>query len=708
LTYIGEIIVNGNPILSRAPGDESRARSKRKNDDHKWTIASEMRQPAPVPQTQEASGVRYDPGTGASTRPARQGTRDKLQELGPDKFSQWILDQKRLLITDTTFRDAHQSLLATRMRTYDMLKVAPVYAAQHAALFSLEMWGGATFDSAMRFLKESPWDRLADLRAQIPNILFQMLLRAANAVGYTNYPDNVVRAFVTESAQAGIDLFRIFDALNWVPNLRPAMEAVLQAGKLCEGAICYTGDILDANRPKYDLKYYVSLAKELEKLGAHILAIKDMAGLCKPYAAKQLVRALKQEVGIPIHFHTHDCAGGQMAAILMASEEKVDIADAAMAPLSGLTSQPNLNSLVEALRFTHRDTGLSYEALQATAEYWEAVRRYYLPFESGQQGSSADVYRYEMPGGQYTNLHQQAQALGLESRWPEVCRMYAEVNRMFGDIIKVTPTSKVVGDMALFMVANNLTPEEVVGGKRELAFPESVVEFFEGRLGQPPGGFPKELQKRVLRGRKPSRGRPGANLPPADFDASRVELEKETRRTPNDQELLSYLLYPRVFPEFAEHQKTYSDTSVLPTPVFFYGMEPGEEVSVDIEQGKTLIIKFLTVGDPHPDGKRLVFFELNGQPREVLVEDRSLGGAAKARPKAEPSNPHHVAAPMPGLVVSIAAAPGEKVAAGQKLCVLEAMKMETTLYAEKSGKIAELLVQPGTQVEAGDLLMRLE
>jgi pyruvate carboxylase len=704
LTYIGEVIVNGNPVL----GDLSRARGKRNDDERGWKLSAEMRQPAPVPQIQEACGVSNAPSTGPLTHAVRQGTRDKLQELGPEKFSQWILDQKRLLLTDTTFRDGHQSLLATRMRTYDMLKIAPAYAARHAALFSLEMWGGATFDASMRFLKESPWDRLADLRSQIQNILFQMLLRAANAVGYTNYPDNVVRAFVKESAQAGIDLFRIFDALNWVPNLRPAMEAVCEAGKLCEAAICYTGDILDPNRPKYDLKYYVSLARELEKLGAHILAIKDMAGLCKPFAAKQLVRELKQEVSIPIHFHTHDCAGGQIAAILAASEEKVDIADAAMAPLSGLTSQPNLNSLVEALRFTSRDTGLSYDALQATADYWEAVRRYYRPFESGQQASSADVYRHEMPGGQYTNLHQQAQALGLESRWPEVCRMYAEVNRMFGDIIKVTPTSKVVGDMALFMVANNLTAEEVVHGERELAFPESVVEFFEGRLGQPPGGFPRELQKRVLRGRKPSRARPGASLPPADFESAKAQLQKEIHRAPSDQEVLSYLLYPRVFPEFAAHQNKYSDTSVLPTPVFFYGMEPGEEVSVDIEQGKTLIIKFLTVGDPHPDGKRLVFFELNGQPREVLVEDRALSGQTPAHPKAEPGNPRHVAAPMPGLVVSITAAPGEKVAAGQKLCVLEAMKMETTLYAEKPGKIAELLVQPSTQVEAGDLLMRLE
>jgi pyruvate carboxylase len=616
--------------------------------------------------------------------------------------------QQRLLLTDTTFRDAHQSLLATRMRTYDMLQIAPVYARRHAGLFSLEMWGGATFDTALRFLKESPWDRLAELRERIPNTLFQMLLRAANAVGYTNYPDNVVKLFVKESALAGIDLFRIFDALNWLPNLRLAIDAVRHTGMLCEAALCYTGDILDPGRTKYSLKYYVDLAKQLEKAGANLLAIKDMAGLCKPYAARLLVRTLKQEIGIPIHFHTHDAAGGQIASLLEAAWEGVDIVDAAMAPLAGMTSQPSLNSLVEVLRFTERDTGLAYELLQATADYWEAVRRYYQPFESGQLAASADVYRHEMPGGQYTNLHRQAQALGLEKQWPEVCRMYAEVNRLFGDIIKVTPTSKVVGDMALFMVGNNLTPTEVLEGKRDLAFPESVVEFFEGRLGQPQGGFPKALQKRVLRGRKPLRGRPGASLPPADFAATRRQLEEQLQRPVSDREIVTHLLYPRVFPDFATHQQKYSDTSLIPTPVFFHGMEPGEEISIDIEKGKTLIIKFLTVGDPHPDGNRLVFFELNGQPREVLVQDRSLTAEGKVHPKAEPNNPLQVGAPMPGLVASVTVVAGEQVAVGQKLFTLEAMKMETTGYAERAGRVAEVLVKPGTQVEAGDLLLRFE
>jgi pyruvate carboxylase len=594
------------------------------------------------------------------------------------------------------------------MRTYDMLQIAPFYAQRLAGLFSLEMWGGATFDTAMRFLRECPWQRLADLREKIPNILFQMLLRAANAVGYTNYPGNVVRAFVKESAQAGIDLFRIFDSLNWPPNWEVAVQAVREAGMLCELAICYTGDILNPNRPKYNLAYYVELAKQAEKLGANLLAIKDMAGLCKPAAAGLLIGTLKQEVGIPIHFHTHDSAGVQAAAILQAAEAGVDIADAAMAPLSGGTSQVNLNSLVESLRFTPRDTGLEFEPLQAAADYWEGVRRHYGPFESPLPGSSAEVYLHEMPGGQATNLYQQAQSMGLAGRWHGICRTYADVNRMFGDIVKVTPSSKVVGDMALFMVANNLKPNDVLEGDRQLAFPDSVVEFFEGRLGQPPGGFPVTLQKRVLGPkRQPITGRPSASLPDVDFDATRQRLEKQLQRPLDQRDLLSALLYPRVFVEFAEHQQKYSDLSVLPTNVFFYGMAPGEEISVEIEKGKVLIIKFLTVGEAH-EGKRQVFFELNGQPREVLVVDRSLAAEVREHPKAEPGNPRHVGAPMPGLIVSVTVAPGEQVARGQKLFTLEAMKMETTVYAEQAGKVAEVLVRPGTQVEAADLLLRFE
>jgi pyruvate carboxylase len=689
LTYLAEIIVNGHPEIAgkrRPTSPQSLAAAPRFDSDALDSHRAGLLSPATPPH----------------------GSRTVFQELGPERFAKWVNDQKPLLITDTTFRDAHQSLLATRMRTYDMLQIAPEYASRHANLFSLEMWGGATFDTSMRFLKESPWDRLTQLRERVPNILFQMLLRAANTVGYTNYPDNVVKAFVKESASAGIDLFRIFDACNWLPNLRLAIDAVRNNDMLAEAAICYTGDILNPARSKYSLKYYVDLAKELEKLGANLLAIKDMAGLCKPAAARLLVKTLKKEIGIPIHFHTHDSAGGQLASLLYATEEGVDIVDAAMAPFSGMTSQPSLNALVEAVRFTPRDPQLSFDDLQNTANYWETVRRFYAAFENGQLAASAEVYRHEMPGGQYTNLFEQARALGLEKRWHEVCSVYADVNQLFGDIIKVTPTSKVVGDMALFMVSNNLTPKDILEGTRELAFPESVIEFFEGRLGQPPGGFPKALQKRVLRDRKPMRGRPGASLPPADFAAAGQLLQRQLHRQVNEREVITYLLYPRVFPEFAAHQRKYSDTSVFPTTVFFDGLTPGEEVSVDIEQGKTLIIRFLTLGDPHPDGQRTVFFELNGQPREVVVADKSLAGEVRKRAKAEPGNPLHVAAPMPGLVVTVVVSVGERVAKGQKLCTMEAMKMETTVYAEQAGKVAEILASPGTQVEGGDLIMRLE
>ncbi len=685
LSYIADIIVNGHP--------EAAVRLVAQSSRRKLI----PREPAPLPPLPIEPAGTFPPGS-----------RDKLKELGPEKFVAWIRAQKPLLLTDTTFRDAHQSLLATRMRTYDMLRVAPVYARRHADLFSLEMWGGATFDTAMRFLKEDPWRRLAEMRRLTPNILFQMLLRANNAVGYANYPDNLVRAFIREAAAAGIDVFRIFDALNWLPNMKLAVETVRECGKLAEAAICYTGDLLDKKRDKYSLKYYVDLAKELENLGANLLGIKDMAGLCKPYAAQQLVRALKQEIGIPIHFHTHDSAGGQLASLLLAAEEDVDIVDAAMGPLSGMTSQVNLNTLVECLRFSKRDTGMDFDTLQQTADYWHAVRRFYLPFESGQLAPSAEVYLHEMPGGQYTNLFQQAQALGLEGRWRECCRAYAEVNRMFGDIVKVTPTSKVVGDMALFMVANHLTPEDVLHGPRELAFPESVVEFFEGKMGQPAGGFPKELQKRVLKDRKPMKGRPGAQLPPADIEGTRAKLSAESKHEVEEREAVTYLLYPRVTADFQAHLARYSDVSVLPTPVFFYGMDPGDEISVDIEEGKTLIIKFLTVGDPHLDGRRLVFFELNGQPREVLVVDKSLTANVRSHPKAVPNDPRHVGAPMPGLVVRVDAVPGEQVRQGQKLVTMEAMKMETTVYADRAATVAEVLVRPGTQIEAGDLMLRYE
>jgi pyruvate carboxylase len=676
LTYLGDIAVNGHPLVKGLP-------------------KATRRVPAPVPACDES----------AAPPP---GTRDQLRKLGPQKFAEWILAQKRLLITDTTFRDAHQSLLATRFRTHDLLAIADVYARHASGLFSLEMWGGATFDTALRFLKEDPWRRLADLREKIPNILFQMLFRASNAVGYASYPDNVVREFCKEAADAGMDVFRIFDSLNWVPNMRVAMEAVLASGGICEPAICYTGDILNPQRTKYDLKYYVELAKELEKLGAHILAIKDMAGLCKPYAAQLLVRTLKQEIGIPIHFHTHDTAGIQAGSILEAAEERLDIADGATAAMSGGTSQPNLNAVVEALRFTERDTGLDGQKLGAISDYWQAVREFYLPFDSNLLPATADLYSHEMPGGQYTNLYQQARALGLADRWQEVCRAYAEANQLLGDIVKVTPSSKAVGDLALFMVAGGLNADAITKGDRDLAFPESVIDLLSGMMGQPPGGWPAGLQKRILRGRTPISGRAGEGLPPANFDEALDKVRSLIGREPTRRDALSYLLYPKVYQEYAEHVRNHSDTSVLPTPVFFYGQEPGEEIAVDIEEGKTLIIKFLTISEPHADGTRTVFFELNGQPRDVSVLDRSLEPSAARSVKADTANPKHVGAAMPGMVVTVAVKAGDKVTKGQKLFTVEAMKMESTINSDIAGRIAEVLVKAGSRVESGDLLLRLE
>lgn len=676
LTYIGETIVNGNPLVKDRP-------------------KAARRDPAPLPEI--PAGLELP-----------KGTRDKFLELGAADFSKWIKDQKRLMLTDTTFRDAHQSLHATRFRTYDLLNIAETYSYLCPNLFSLEMWGGATFDTSMRFLKESPWQRLADIREKVPNILTQMLLRASNAVGYTNYPDNVVVAFVKEAAQTGMDVFRVFDALNWTPNMKLAMEAVIDTGMICEASICYTGDILDPKRTKYDLKYYVNLAKELEKMGAHILAIKDMAGLCKPDAAALLVRTLKQEVDLPIHFHTHDTAGIQAAAIFNAAKEDLDIADGAMAPMSGGTSQPNLNTVVGALQFSDRNPELNSDALDDIATYWRAVREFYAPFESAVLPATSDLYKHEMPGGQYTNLFEQARALGLSDRWAEVCDIYADVNQLFGDIVKVTPTSKSVGDMALFMVANDLTAVDIMDKSRELAFPASVIDLIGGMMGQPPGGFPEEIKKIVLKDKEGLTDRPGASLPPADWDQGKKEVAGLLGRDPSNAEVVSYLLYPKVFSDFAKDQQKYSDLSPLPTPVFFFGQEPGEEFAVEIEKGKTLIIKFLTVSEPHSDGTRTVFFELNGQPRDVTIVDNSLEGDSLAALKADPTNVKHVGASMPGMIVSIAVNPGDTVKKGQKLFSLEAMKMESTINAETDGTVAQVHIKPGNQVQTGDLVVTFE
>jgi pyruvate carboxylase len=675
LGFIADVLVNGNPEVEGRPAPQH-VRSPR------------------IPQVEART-----------TEP--EGTRDRLRALGPAGFSAWMREQERLLVTDTTFRDAHQSLLATRFRTYDLLGAAPFYARHLHGLLSLECWGGATFDVAMRFLKEDPWDRLAQIRERVPNILLQMLLRSSNAVGYTNYPDNVVRYFVAQAADAGVDLFRVFDSLNWVDNMRVAMDAVLESGMLLEAAICYTGDLTDPTRTKYDLGYYVRMARELEAAGAHILGIKDMAGLCKPTAARILVRALREEVGIPVHFHTHDTSGIAAASVLAAAEAGVDAVDAASDPMSGLTSQPNLGSIVEALRDGPRDTGLPREHLVQAAGYWEAVRTAYGAFESDMRAGAAEVYEHEMPGGQYTNLRQQARALGIESRWREVAAAYADVNRMFGDIVKVTPTSKVVGDLAVFMVTNDLRPGEILDPARDIAFPDSVVEFMHGDLGQPYGGFPEALQRKVLKGREPLRVRPGEALPPADLAGAREEAEKTVRRRISDRELASYLLYPKVFLDFAEHQRRHGDVSGLPTPVFFHGLARDDELFVDIERGKTLVIRYLARGEADEEGRRTIFFELNGQPREVKVTDRSLAVTVEARRMADEGDPAHVGAPMPGLVTAVSVRAGDRVARGDRLVSIEAMKMETGVFAERDAEVVEVLVAAGTAVETKQLLLVL-
>ena len=675
LTFLGEVIVNGNP---QAKGWQPKSLPKPR------VPACDLRQPPPP------------------------GTRQLLLELGPRRFAEWILQQKRVLVTDTTFRDAHQSLLATRLRTYDMERVAGVLARRVPNLFSLEMWGGAKFDTSMRFLHEDPWVRLRRLREQIPNICFQMLFRGANAVGYSNYPDNVVAGFVKHAAANGIDLFRIFDSLNYLPNLKVAMEAVQETHALCEAAICYTGDILDPRRTKYSLDYYLKLARELKRMGTHILGIKDMAGLCKPYAARALVKALKEEIGLPVHFHTHDTSGVASASVLAAVEAGADIVDLAIAPLSGSTSQPCLNSIVAALQRQPRDTELDLDALNELADYWEAVREFYAPFDTSPRAGSALVYVHEMPGGQYTNLKEQAAAMGLLDRWPEIERTYAEVNQLFGDIVKVTPSSKVVGDMTIFLVSRGMKPADVLKLKPgSVSFPESVVDMLMGGLGQPPGGWPRRLQKIVLGDRKPYRGRPGARLKPIDLEAVQRELSSRLRREVSLDDVYSYLMYPDVFLKFARIQAAYDDLSVLPTPAFFYGMKPGEEITVDLEPGKTLFIRLISVGPVDEEGKRVVAFELNGMPRQVVIEDKSVQPKVKSRPKADPQDPWQVGAPIPGVITTLPISVGMTVRKGDKLVALEAMKMQTSVQAPQDAEVAEILVAPGDVVEAKDLLVRL-
>ncbi|MEQ6203561.1 pyruvate carboxylase [Sulfitobacter sp. HNIBRBA2951] len=676
LTYIADISVNGHPETKDKPLPARAAR-------------------APRPPENRAEPM--------------MGTRNLLEQKGPQAVADWMGQQRQLLITDTTMRDGHQSLLATRMRSHDMIKVAPAYAANLPTLFSVECWGGATFDVAYRFLQECPWQRLRDIREKMPNIMTQMLLRASNGVGYTNYPDNVVQHFVATAASSGVDVFRVFDSLNWVENMRVAMDAVQEAGKVCEGTICYTGDIFDPDRAKYDLKYYVAMGKELKAAGAHVLGLKDMAGLLKPAQARQLVRTLKSEVGLPIHFHTHDTAGIATATILAASEAGVDAVDCAMDAFSGNTSQATLGSVVEALRHTDRDTGLDMNAVREVSDYWEEVRHQYAAFETGMQAPSSEVYLHEMPGGQFTNLKAQAASLGLDDRWPEVARTYRDVNQMFGDIVKVTPSSKVVGDMALMMVSQGLTRDQVEDPKTEVSFPDSVIDMMRGNLGQPPGGFPAGIVDKVLKGEKPNTARPGAHLEPVDLEAERSALSKQLGGVRiDDEDLAGYLMYPKVYTDYMTRHETYGPVRTLPTPTFFYGMEPSDEITAEIDPGKTLEIRLQAIGETNEDGEVKVFFELNGQPRVIRVPNRLVKASTIQRPKAEAGNANHIGAPMPGVVASVGAVVGQSVKEGDLLLTIEAMKMETGLHAERDAVVKAVHVAAGGQIDAKDLLVELE
>ncbi len=689
LNYLSDVMVNGNPFA-------------------KGHVPDKVFLAPPIPK--------FD----LRTEPA-PGTKQLLTEMGPEKFcKEWVAGHKGLLITDTTMRDAHQSLLATRMRTFDMLAVADAVARRTPNLFSLEMWGGATFDVSMRFLREDPWERLRQIREKVPNILLQMLFRGSNAVGYSNYPDNVVRGFVKHSAENGMDVFRIFDSLNYLPNLKVAMEAVREETQsICEGTLCYTGDILDPRRDKYDLKYYIGLAKELEKMGAHMLAIKDMAGLCRPLAAQKLVRALKEEVGLPIHFHTHDTSGLNAASIIEAALGEVDVADAAISSLSGGTSQPNLNSIVAALAHSERDTGLDSDALQEMSDYWAAVREYYKPFDTSEPYGTAEVYLHEMPGGQYTNLKEQAAGMGMAARWPEIARAYAEVNQLCGDIVKVTPSSKVVGDLAIECVARGVKPSDIFN-LSATQWSKDVTSMFEGWLGEPFYGMEadKAADSRkkwdalaeviVGKGGKRISGRPGEHAEKMELSDVREQLEHKLRRKPTEDDVWSYLMYPDVFLKFAEFRKHYGDVSVLPTPAYYYGMREKEEIHVDLEAGKRLFIHFLNVTEADAKGVRTAIFDLNGYPRHTHVVDKSMASELVTRAKADPADATQVGAPMPGMVASVAVSVGQKVKEGETLLTLEAMKMFAAVAAATSGTVSEVLVKVGESVESKDLLIRME
>ena len=674
LHYIADVSVNGHP--------ETRDRNKPSTD--ALTPAAPWFEKAPA-----------------------DGTRQRLEKDGAKAFAEWMRNEERVLITDTTMRDAPQSLLATRMRSYDIVNVAGAYGKALPELLSLECWGGATFDVSMRFLTEDPWERLADIRERAPNLLLQALVRGANGVGYTGYADNVVRHFIQQAAREGVDLFRVFDCLNWVDNMRVSMDTVLEEGKLCEAAICYTGDLLDEKRPKYNLSYYLKLAEELESAGAHILCIKDMGGLMKPAAATKLFSELRTHTDLPIHFHTHDTSGISGATVLAAVAAGADAVDAAMDALSGGTSQPCLGSLVAALEGTPRDTGLDMDAIRQISFYWETVRQQYAAFETDQRSPASEVYMHEMPGGQFTNLKEQARSLGLQSRWHEVAQTYSDVNDMFGDIVKVTPSSKCVGDMALMMVSQDITIADVEDPDVDVAFPESVVSLLRNELSRPHDGWPEVVQAKALKGEAPIDGRYGEQLPSVDLVAVKAELESTIERSVSERQLASWLMYPKVYVDFVAAGDEYGPTSALSTPVYFYGLQAGDEIFVEIERGKTLVVRCLAFGEANEKGMVRVFFELNGQPRSVSVPDRAHGASDRAvRAKAETGNPDHVGAPLPGVISALNVSAGQDVSAGDVLLAIEAMKMETVIHAERDGTISEVLAAQGDQIEARELLIR--
>ncbi len=640
--------------------------------------------------------------------PFPKGTKDLLTELGPDQFAQWLKNEHKIQYTDTTLRDAHQSLLATRMRTHDMLRAAESFARHHPQTFSMEVWGGATFDVCIRFLKEDPWKRLEMIRKAVPNILLQMLIRGMNGVGYAAYPDNLIEKFVEQSWEKGIDIFRIFDSLNWMENVAPCIEMVRKRTQgIAEAALCYTGDIMDPKRSKYTLDYYVRLAKDLENAGAHILAIKDMSGLLKPYAAKELVGALKDAVNIPIHLHTHDTSSLQPASYLMAIDAGVDVVDCAIGSLSGLTSQPNFNAVVEMMKFHDREQPYDIKSLNQFSDYWGAVREYYYPFESGLKASAADVFQHEIPGGQYSNLKPQAIALGLGDKFEQIKEMYATVNQMFGDIVKVTPSSKVVGDMAQFMVANDLTPDDVYKKGMNISFPESVQQFFMGEIGQPEGGFPKELQQIVLKDKTPITDRAGKHTPPIDFDQEMAAFREQYGDDLSLTDFLSYKFYPKVFEEGLKFWREFGDVSVVPTPLFFYGMKQGQDTTIEIARGKTLLIRLLSIGPVDEHGKRTVFFKLNGQTRAIEVQDRSIKVEQRENKKVDKTNGKHIGAPLQGMLSKLLVNANEAVKKNQPLFVIEAMKMETVITAPFEGAIKHIELPTGTLVNTNDLVLEL-